>query len=124
VSDQKLSVVEETPSYILLSNGDVLPRGTALWKQYTGQPPPRAPPEPSGPRKILRREFDEMDHPQRWEAVKSGAKIVDSLEVKPAPPAPRQPGLTIRRETFDKMTETEKWAAMRDVNAGEARIVD
>jgi hypothetical protein len=122
MSDQtKVTVTEDHGSWKKLSNGDVIVPGHGLWESPTVKT--QAPKLTEGPRKVLRTEFDAMDHSQRWETVKSGAKIVDSLEVKPAP-TPRGPGLTVRREAFDRMTETEKWAVMREVNRGDAQLVD
>jgi hypothetical protein len=117
---EKPHVVEERPTWRLLSNGDVILPGHPLWNSVADQS--QSPKPPAGPRKVLRREFDEMDDAQKWEAVRSGAVVVDSPQTKPVP-APRQPP-AIRRANFDAMSEAEKRQVVADINAGDARLVD
>jgi hypothetical protein len=122
------TVVEETPTYILLSNGDVITRGSMLWVRYAGQPP-GVPPQPTGPRKIERPEWDKMSQEDRWKAVREGVKVVNPGEAEAKARAARvaaevealkHRGPEIKRSTFDSMSQSER----HEVMAEGARIVD
>ncbi len=122
MSDQKTTVVEETPSYILLSTGDVITLGSPLWRQYSGQPP-RAPERPAGPPRLARADFDALPEDQKWAHIKAGGTLFDPGEPKkPAPPP--FTGVTFSRAAFDKLPAEEQSAIARDCIAGDARLVD
>jgi hypothetical protein len=115
----ELHLIEDHGTWRELSDGSIIVLGHRDWDKYGG-PGPAAPKPPEGPRKILQSEFNEMDHAQRWEAIRAGAQVVDSLAPpkKPAPPPPRGPEIT--RASWGKMSDQEKWRAWREG----ARIVD
>src|SRR5262245_8925559 len=116
------AVIENHHTWLELSDGSVIVRGHRLWDQLSGQKPQAPNTQPSGPRRILRSEFDEMPHDQRHKALAEGAQVVDSLEQKAAP-APRKPP-AITRARFDSMAESEKHAVVADIARGDAQLID
>jgi hypothetical protein len=69
-------VVEEHHTWALLSDGNVITMGHPMFGKIPGQTS-QAPQQPSGPRKIHWREFNEMPHEERWKAYREGAQIVE-----------------------------------------------
>jgi len=120
MSEQIPTVIEEDYSWKLLSDGRVITLGHPLWEKCGGRQPRPLNATQSGPRKILRREFDEMSQQERAKVIAEGSQIVDSLEVKTAPPPPPPQGPEIKRSRFEEMSQSER---SRVISEG-ARIVD
>jgi hypothetical protein len=124
MSNQELFVTEDHVTWRQLSNGDIILPGHRLWDQR-GQPP-RAP-QPSGPRTILRAEFDALPQEEQWKTVREGIRVVDPGEDERRAKAARvaaelaaMRGPEIKRARFDSMTPAER----SQVIAEGARIVD
>jgi hypothetical protein len=126
--NEKPTLVEHHHTWLLLSDGSVVTMGSPLFNQYAGQQP-RVNTQPSGPRTVDRREFDAMAPAEKQKVIDSKTRIVDPGEderkakaarVQAELAALRKIGSEIRRESWEKMTASERDQVIREG----ARIID